>query len=52
MKKIDHIALQVDNIEESVKWYRENYGCSVIYSDDSWAMLQFDNIKVALVVED
>ena len=52
MKRIDHIALQVDNIEESVKWYRENYGCSVIYSDDSWAMLQFDNIKVALVVED
>ena len=52
MKDIDHIALQVDNIEESVNWYKENYGCSIIYSDDSWAMLQFGNIKLALVVED
>ena len=51
-KNIDHIALQVNNIEESVDWYVENYGCSIIYSDDSWAMLQFGNIKLALVVED
>jgi extradiol dioxygenase family protein len=51
-KNIDHIALQVNNIKESVDWYVENYGCSIIYSDDSWAMLQFGNIKLALVVED
>ena len=50
--KIDHIALQVDDIRESVDWYIDNYGCSIIHCDDTLAFLQFDNIKLALVVED
>mgnify|MGYP003127192992 CR=1 FL=1 len=25
MKKIDHIAIQVDDVKESVKWYVEKY---------------------------
>ena len=49
--KIDHIALQVNNINESVNYYKE-YGASVIHQDDTWAFLQFDNIKLALVIED
>ena len=52
MKKIDHIAIQVDDVKESVKWYVEKYECEILYQDESWAFLQFDNIKVALVVED
>ena len=47
--KIDHIALQVNNINESVNYYKE-YGASVIHQDDTWAFLQFDNIKLALVL--
>ncbi len=49
--KIDHIAIQVDDIEESVKYYTD-YGASIIYQDKTWAFLQFDNIKLAIVVED
>ena len=49
--KIDHIAIQVNDIEESVKYYTD-YGASIIYQDKTWAFLQFDNIKLALVVED
>ena len=49
--KIDHIGIQVNNISESVDYYKE-YGSEVIYQDDTWAFLQFDNIKLALVVED
>ena len=52
MKSIDHIALQVDNIKESVAWYVVNYDCMILHCDDTWAFLQFDNIKLALVVED
>ena len=52
MKKIDHIAIQVDDVKESVKWYVEKYECEILYQDESWAFLQFDNIKMALVVED
>ena len=52
LKKIDHIALQVDDVNKSVEWYVEKYECEVLYNDDTWALLQFDNIKVALVVEE
>ena len=52
MKSIDHIALQVNNIKESVAWYVVNYDCMILHCDDTWAFLQFDNIKLALVTED
>ena len=49
--RIDHIALQVNDIKESVEYYKD-YGASIIHQDDTWAFLQFDNIKLALVIED
>ena len=49
--KIDHIALQVNDIAESVNYYKE-YGSKVLYQDESWAFLEFDNIKLALVIQD
>ena len=52
MKSIDHIALQVDDIRESVNWYVLKYGCEILHLDDTWAFLQFKNIKLALVTED
>ena len=52
MKGIDHIALQVEDVRESVDWYVDQYGCSITYCDNTWALLQFENIKLALVVED
>ena len=51
-RKIDHVAVTVTNIERSIKWYEDNLDAEVIYSDDTWAFLQFDNIKLALVTED
>jgi len=52
MKNIDHIAIQVNNIKESVDFYVENFESEIIHQDDTWAFLQFGNIKMALVVED
>ena len=49
---MDHVAIQVDDVRESVDWYVERFGCGIIYCDHTWALLQFDNIKLALVVED
>lgn len=49
--RIDHIAIVVDDIYDSVDWYIEQHGCSIIYCDATWALLQYDNIKLALVVE-
>tara|TARA_B100000401_G_scaffold159855_1_gene106783 strand:- start:94 stop:426 length:333 start_codon:yes stop_codon:yes gene_type:complete len=52
LNTIDHLAITVDDINQSVSWYLENYTCEVIYADDTWAFLQFKNIKIALVTND
>ena len=52
MDKIDHIAIQTKNIDDSVTWFLKKFKCSVIYQDDSWAMLEFENMKLALVLPD
>ena len=50
MDKIHHIAIEVDNISESVEWYKKNTNCDISYQDDTWAMLNYDNIGLALVL--
>ena len=50
MEKIDHIAIVVTNINHAVNWYTNNRDCKVNYQDESWAELQFENIKLALVL--
>ena len=48
--KIDHIAVQVEDIYEGCEWYREHFGANVLYFDQTWALLGFDNIKMALIL--
>lgn len=47
---IDHIAISVTNLKETVDWYKENFRCEVDYQDDTWAFLRFGNIKMAFVI--
>lgn len=49
--KFDHIAVKSTNIEKSVKWYCDTLGCSVEYADKTWAMVNCDGAKIALVLE-
>ena len=51
MDKIDHVAIQVKDIKESIAYYMSEFKCMIIYEDATWALLQFDNIKLALVLE-
>ncbi|MBI89735.1 MAG: glyoxalase [Candidatus Marinimicrobia bacterium] len=51
MKKIDHVAIVVNDIEESITYYTNNYDCKIIHADKTWGFLQFANIKLALVLE-
>ena len=41
MKKIDHIALQVEDVKQAV----------LLYADDTWSFVQFQNIKLAFVTK-
>lgn len=46
---IDHIAVEVKNVDAAVKWYSEKFNCNIKYHDKTWAMLSFQNISIALV---
>ena len=50
MDKIHHIAIQVKNISESVEWYKKKFKVEVSYQDETWAMIDFDNTSLALVL--
>lgn len=52
MDKIHHIAVQADDIKSAVNWYKDQFDVEVTYQDETWAMLKFDNISLAIVVPD
>ncbi|PWU02761.1 MAG: VOC family protein [Candidatus Melainabacteria bacterium] len=47
---IDHVAISVNDIGAAVAWYTKQFSCTVDYQDESWAFLNFDNIRLALVI--
>lgn len=51
LSKVDHIAIQVDSISRSLDYYTSQFGCKVIYNDETWALIEFSNIKIALVMK-
>tara|TARA_E500000178_G_C16855239_1_gene677045 strand:+ start:67 stop:360 length:294 start_codon:yes stop_codon:yes gene_type:complete len=50
MDKMHHIAIEVNTIDEAIKWYKDNTNCEVAYQDETWAMIKYDNISLALVL--
>ncbi len=52
LNAIDHIAIPVSDIRSAVAWYTGTFQCEVKYQDDTWALLQFANIRLALVIPD
>ena len=52
MDKIDHIAIQTDSIKESINWYKMMFDCDVEFEDSTWALIKFENTKLALVIPD
>jgi len=47
---VDHVALSVTGIREALDWYSRHFQCEVLYQDDTWGLVQFSNIKLALVI--
>ena len=52
MDKIHHVAIQVNDIQQAVDWYSNKFEVEVRYQDETWALLQFANLSLALVVPD
>ena len=50
--QLDHVAICVNDIQASVEWYKLNLCASVLYSDETWAMLKIGETKLALTSKD
>jgi len=44
--------MKVNNIEETVEWYKDNLKADVKYQDDTWALVSIEGFKVAFVLEE
>jgi catechol 2,3-dioxygenase-like lactoylglutathione lyase family enzyme len=51
--QFDHVAQQVPDIAEAVRWYQELVpGVVVLYQDTSWAFIEANGVKLAFVLRD
>ena len=50
MDRLHHVAISVPDISEALAWYSDQFDVETVYSDESWALLKFDNIALALVL--
>lgn len=49
--KIDHVAINVDDITKAVEWYLNYIDGEILYQDDTWAFIKTDTIKLALTLK-
>lgn len=49
LDRIHHVAIVVDDVGANVRWYSDTFRCRVSYQDDTWALLEFENMSLALV---
>ena len=47
---LHHAAIRVRDVKKTVQWYTERFHCEVEYQDATWAMLAFDNVRLAFVI--
>ena len=50
MDTLHHVAIAVSDIAQAAQWFRQRFDCSVAYQDDTWALLEFANASLALVL--
>ena len=50
LDRIQHVAISVAEIDSAVAWYTSNFRCTVAYRDATWALLDFANLQLALVI--
>src|SRR5262245_21264688 len=50
LDRIGHVAISVADLDGAVAWYTSKFLCTIAYKDATWALLNFDNLKPALVI--
>lgn len=52
LDRIHHVAISVRDLASAVSWYTSTFRCTIAYQDATWALLDFDNLQLALVIPD
>lgn len=47
--KFDHIALISKNISNSIDWYTKEWNAKILYQDETWGLIELNDIKIAFV---
>ena len=50
MDRIHHVAITVRSIDDALAWYADRFDFNVTWQDESWALLEFENLSLALVL--
>jgi catechol 2,3-dioxygenase-like lactoylglutathione lyase family enzyme len=51
--RFDHVAQQVPDVAEAVAWYADALpGARVVYQDPTWALIEANGTRMALVIAD
>ncbi len=50
LDRIDHLAISVQDVASAVAWYTSKFRCTVSFQDETWALLAFENVRLALVI--
>lgn len=47
---LHHVAVPVRDVGRAVRWYQSQFRVRITYQDDTWALLEFANTRLALVI--
>ena len=47
--KVDHIAVLVDNLDESQRWYEKYCDANLVFKDSKYRRMKVDNTYIALI---
>ena len=47
--KIDHVAILVEDLDESQEWYEKNCSAKLIFKDHKYRRMQMQNTTIALI---
>ena len=50
LDSLHHVAISVQDVARAVDWYKDQFRVRVAYQDDTWALLEFANTRLALVI--
>jgi len=50
LDRVHHVAVTVADLKKAIQWYQTSFFCTVAYEDERQAVLQFENIRVLLLL--